>query len=327
MFLNAHSSLSRSITDCNEQLSFDDNVARGDPFFNDVVAEKLSNLYLQGNNVMIRLELEKKEIVRLNALIQRHESTLAQQKTKLYELAALDQNHATLLGRVRKLENDTDRRIVKMNEKLNANRKLRDAIDAHRAERTRMDAIYAKISTEMLTKRAKVARTTSEVERLRQDVADVEQQIDDIRREGDEWEATCDQKAARLLQELKEITLYQRDGGEDLVDAEKHKYLGENDIVRNMIAAQESALRSRATRSRWKTGQAKIATDVLLTKYQENRTIIEKIHEVSGTKTVSEMIEAFNNQYPLPTSSHTVVWRVCLCFHWGSLTNCGVSRW
>ncbi|TYZ62004.1 hypothetical protein PybrP1_010912 [[Pythium] brassicae (nom. inval.)] len=262
-----------------QELSFDDNVARNDPFFNDQVAEKLSNLYLQGNNVMIRLELEKKEIARLNALIQRHESTLAQQKTKLYELAALDQNHAALIGRVRKLENDIDRRIVRMNEKLNTNRKLREAIDAHRAERARMDAIYAKMSSEMLAKRAKVARASGDVERLRQEVTDVEKQIDDIRRDGEEWEAACDQKAAGLLQELKEIALHQRDG-EELVDEEKHKYLGENDIVRNMVAAQESALRSRATRSRWKTGQAKIATDVLLTKYQENRTIIEKIHEV-----------------------------------------------
>lgn len=287
------------------QLSFDDNVARNDPFFNDQVAEKLSNLYLQGNNFMIRLELEKKEITRLNVLIQRHESTLAKQKTKLYELAALDQNHAALIGRVRKLENDIDRRIVKMNERLNTNRKLREAIDAQRAERARMDAIYTKISTEALSKRAKVARVTTEVEKLRQEVADVEQQIEDIRLEGEEWETKCDEKAALLLQELKEIALHQKDA-EELTDVDKHKYLGENDIVRNMITAQESALRSRVTRSRWKTGQAKIATDVLLTKYQENRTIIEKIHEVSGTKTVSEMIEAFNNQYPLQHPSPPV---------------------
>lgn len=260
---------------------------------------------------MIRLELEKKEIARLNALIQRNESVLAQQKSKLYELAALDQNHATLIARVRKLENDIDRRIVKMNERLNTNRKLRESIDAHRAERARMDAIYTKISTEALSKRNKVARATSEVEKLRQEVADIEQQIEDIRQEGEEWEMKCDQRAALVLQELKEIALHQKDADE-VVDIDKHKYLGENDLVRNMIAAQDNVLRSRVTRSRWKTGQAKIATDVLLTKYQENRTIIEKIHEVSGTKTVSEMIEAFNNQYPLACALMHLAWLVCL---------------
>lgn len=279
-------------------------MTRDDPFFNDQVAEKLSNLYLQGNNFMIRLELEKKEISRLNAVIQRNESVLAQQKSKLYELAALDHNHSTLIGRVRKMENDIDRRIVKMNEKLNSNRKLRETIDAHRAERARMDAIYTKISSETLSKRHKVARANNEVEKLRQEVAEIEQQIEDIRQEGEEWEMKCDQKAALLLQELKEIALHQKDA-EELVDVEKYKYLGENDIIRSFGAAQENTLRSRATHSRWKTGQAKMATDVLLTKYQENRTVIEKIHEVSGTKTVSEMIEAFNNQYPLP---------VCFCF-------------
>lgn len=98
------------------QLAFDDHVARDDPFFNELTAEKLSNLYLQGNNFMIRLELERKEVARLNALIQSHEAILAQQKTKLYELAALDHNHAIMLGRVRKMEHDIDRRLVKMNE-------------------------------------------------------------------------------------------------------------------------------------------------------------------------------------------------------------------
>uniref|UniRef100_K3WLD9 Uncharacterized protein n=1 Tax=Globisporangium ultimum (strain ATCC 200006 / CBS 805.95 / DAOM BR144) TaxID=431595 RepID=K3WLD9_GLOUD len=287
-----------------EELSFDDHVTRDDPFFNDQVAEKLSNLYLQGNNFMIRLELERKEITRLNALIQRHESILAQQKSKLYELVALDHNHNTLIGRIRKMENDIDRRIVKMNERLNINRKLRETIDAHRADRARMDAIYTKISSETLAKRHKIARASNESEKLRQEVADIEQQIEDIRQEGEEWEMKCDQKAALLLQELKEIALHQKDV-EEMVDVDKHKYLGENDIMRSIGAAQENMLRSRVTHSRWKTGQAKIATDVLLTKYQENRTIIEKIHEVSGTKTVSEMIEAFNNQYPFPTNVNT----------------------
>ncbi|RLN50443.1 hypothetical protein BBJ29_000987 [Phytophthora kernoviae] len=282
-----------------EELSFDDHVARDDPFFNEQTAEKLSNLYLQGNNFMIRLELERKEVARLNALIQSQESVLAQQKTKLYELAALDHNHAIMLGRIRKMEHDIDRRLVKMNEKLNRNRKLRENIDAHRTERARMDEIYTKISTETLSKRHKVTRMNDEVEKLRQEVGAVEQEIEDVRQEGEEWEMKCDRRAALLLQELKDIATHQKDA-EELVDVEKYKFLGENDIMRNMSEAQENVLQSRAKRSRWKTGQTKVATDVVLTKYQENRTYIEKIHEVSGTKTVSEMIDAFNNQYPSP---------------------------
>ncbi|POM68287.1 Outer Dynein Arm Docking Complex [Phytophthora palmivora] len=282
-----------------EELSFDDNVARDDPFFNEQTAEKLSNLYMQGNNFMIRLELERKEVDRLNTLIQSHETTLAHQKMKLYELAALDHNHSIMLGRVRKMEHDIDRRLVKMNEKLNRNRQLREVIDAHRTERARMDDIYTKISTETLSKRHKVARVSEEVEKLRQEVVAVEQEIEDIRREGEEWELQCDRRSAVLLQELKEIALHQKDVGE-LIDVEKYKFLGENDIMKTVSEAKESEVQSRAKRSKWKTGQAKVTADTMLTKYQENRTYIEKIHEVSGTKTVSEMIDAFNNQYPSP---------------------------
>lgn len=281
------------------QLSFDEHATREDPYFNDQLGEKLSNLYTQGNNVMIRLELERKEVARLNKMIQHKERVLAQQKAKLYELASLDNNHRVLIARLRKMENEIDRRIVKMNEKLNQNRALRQSIDAHRAERARMDAIYTKISTETLTKRQKVARLSREVEKLRDEVVEIEQDIENIRLEGEEWEQTCDRRAALLLQELKEVAVRQADA-DALVDEDKYKYLGENDIMRNLSAAHESVMESRVSRTRWKTGQAKIATDVTLTKYQENRTIIEKIHEVSGTKTVSEMIDAFNNQYPSP---------------------------
>ncbi|KAG7399018.1 E3 ubiquitin-protein ligase mib1 [Phytophthora boehmeriae] len=263
-----------------EELSFDDHVARDDPFYNEQTAEKLSNLYLQGNNFMIRLELERKEVARLNTLIQSQESVLAQQKTKLYELAALDHNHAIMLGRIRKMEHDVDRRLVKMNEKLNRNRKLRETIDAHRTERARMDEVYTKISTETMSKRHKLVRITEEVEKLREEVKAVEQEIVDVRQQGEEWEMKCDRRAAVLLQELKEIATHQKDA-EELVDVERYKFLGENDIMRNMSEAKENVLQSRAKRSRWKTGQTKVATDVVLTKYQENRTYIEKIHEVS----------------------------------------------
>ncbi|POM58581.1 Hypothetical protein PHPALM_36752 [Phytophthora palmivora] len=263
-----------------EELSFDDNVARDDPFFNEQTAEKLSNLYMQGNNFMIRLELERKEVDRLNTLIQSHETTLAHQKMKLYELAALDHNHSIMLGRVRKMEHDIDRRLVKMNEKLNRNRQLREVIDAHRTERARMDDIYTKISTETLSKRHKVARVSEEVEKLRQEVVAVEQEIEDIRREGEEWELQCDRRSAVLLQELKEIALHQKDVGE-LIDVEKYKFLGENDIMKTVSEAKESEVQSRAKRSKWKTGQAKVTADTMLTKYQENRTYIEKIHELA----------------------------------------------
>ncbi|TMW57133.1 hypothetical protein Poli38472_003058 [Pythium oligandrum] len=278
-----------------EELSFDDHITREDPFFNDMIAEKLSNMYLQGNNLMVRLELERKEVMRLNTLIQRSEAALAQQKTKLYELSALDHNHTILVGKIRKMEHDIDRRIVRMNEKLSENRKLRESIDSHRAERARMDAIYTKIATESLNKTNKVTKLTEEVEKLRQEVADIEREIEGIRLDGDEWERSCDQRAAVLLQELKEIALHQRDA-EELVDADQYKFLGDNELMKHMAAAQENVLRSRVNRSRWKTGQAKITSDALLTKYQENRSYIEKIHEISGTSTVAEMIEAFNNQ-------------------------------
>jgi hypothetical protein len=185
-----------------------------------------------------------------------------------------------------------------MNEKLAINRKLRESIDANRNERGRMDVIFTKISTETMQKKHKLARLKEEVHQIQMEVQVLEDEIEQIRLDGEEFEDKCDQKATIILKELKEIALLQKKAEEHQVDPEKYTYLGENDLIKNLSIAQENMLRSRVSRSRWKAGQTKVLTDVMLTKYQENRNFIEKIHQASGTTTVSEMIEAFNRQYP-----------------------------
>ncbi|KAL7692298.1 putative ODA1/CCDC63 family protein [Plasmopara halstedii] len=280
-----------------QELAFDDYAARNNPHFNEQAAEKLSNLYRQGNNVLARLELERKELVRLNALIKSQETIAAQQKSKLHELVTLDRNQATMLGRIRKMEHDIDHRVVKLNEKLNRNRQLRKIIDEHRAERARMDEVYTKMSTEMMTKTNKIARVRDEVAKLRQEIEVTEQEIESVRLEGEEWEAKCDRRAAILIQELKGVVLRKKDA-KDLGNGKTFEQLGENELLKHVSKATQSEDQSPARRNKWKSGQAKVTMDAMLAKLNENRMFLEKMYEVSGTKTPSELIDAFNKQYP-----------------------------
>ncbi|OQR88851.1 hypothetical protein THRCLA_10061, partial [Thraustotheca clavata] len=59
---------------------------------------------------------------------------------------------------------------------------------------------------------------------------------------------------------------------------------------------EEKLNKSKLTRSRWKSIQERVTSELSIQKYNQNREFIEKIHEVAGTKSVVEVIEAFTTQ-------------------------------
>lgn len=51
----------------------------------------------------------------------------------------------------------------------------------------------------------------------------------------------------------------------------------------------------------WKSIKGKVELDLADTNFQHHRDSLEKMHEVSGTTTVEQLVEAFVNQYPFFT--------------------------
>ncbi|CCI40068.1 unnamed protein product [Albugo candida] len=285
-----------------QELSFDAHAERDDPFYNEQMAGKLGELFLQGSNVMLRLEIAKQELSHLDQEVSKYELLVANQREKNYAIANYNQTHLLTSGKIRKLEHDLDRRVLKMNEKLRSNRRLYDTLDTLYNERLCMDAVYTKRGLDLLQKQQQINRLENEVQSIQSEVSDIEKSIEDTRQDGQVYELECTQRANKLLVELTDVGL----------DQHSHKYIGpllpmnlataleKFDIPHETIDTKTQSLcktlRKTVNKNRWICGQAKATTDIAVSTLTENLRLFQQIHQLNGTTTVDEVIQTFHAQ-------------------------------
>lgn len=266
------------------------------------MAGKLGELFLQGSNVMLRLEIAKQELSHLDQEVSKYELLVANQREKNYAIANYNQTHLLTSGKIRKLEHDLDRRVLKMNEKLRSNRRLYDTLDTLYNERLCMDAVYTKRGLDLLQKQQQINRLENEVQSIQSEVSDIEKSIEDTRQDGQVYELECTQRANKLLVELTDVGL----------DQHSHKYIGpllpmnlataleKFDIPHETIDTKTQSLcktlRKTVNKNRWICGQAKATTDIAVSTLTENLRLFQQIHQLNGTTTVDEVIQTFHAQ-------------------------------
>ncbi|KAF0695602.1 Aste57867_13642 [Aphanomyces stellatus] len=289
------------------ELDFDSRNTRNDPFYNESSAHEMSHLQIEGNKFTKMIEVERRKIAQYDLAIQDCERTLAEQKLSLGSGTVLELNEASLVTKIksghcrispdynrRKMETEIDRKMVKFNEKLATNKGLRKTLDMKRVERATTDSVYATIESETLDKTQRIATEERDVAKMREQVASQIHAIETLKAEAAACESSCEEKAAAILKDLKNQAAESMTNSLDESSvASPKKYLSPG---ADKTFIEEKLNKSKITRSRWKIIQEKVTSDISVRKYNENREFIERIHQVSGTKTVMEMIDAFNTQ-------------------------------
>ncbi|OQR98306.1 hypothetical protein ACHHYP_08747 [Achlya hypogyna] len=290
------------------ELEFDLRNTRKDPYFNAASADEMAHVQLEGNKFTRMIEVERRKIAQYDLAIQDCERSLAEQKLSLGNGTMLEMSEVNLVNKIklvrpkgppghalrRKMETEIDRKMVRFNEKLAANKGLRSSLDIKRAERATADVLYSKIESDVYQRTIDIQVQTKEVERMRDQVQAKLAELEALKHETDEYEKLCEDKASAILKELKhraaESMTYSLD---DNAVASPKKYLSPGT---DKTLIEEKLNKSKLTRSRWKSIQEKVTSELSIQKYNENREFIEKIHEVAGTKSVVEVIEAFTTQ-------------------------------
>ncbi|RHY32275.1 hypothetical protein DYB32_002906 [Aphanomyces invadans] len=243
----------------------------------------------KSNKFTKMIEVERRKIAQYDLAIQDCERTLAEQKLSLGNGIVLEMNEASLVTKIKKMETEIDRKMIKFNEKLAGNKQLRKTLDIKRAERATADVLYSTLEMNTLDAKAKI-----DTENLRLAVQDQIAAIEALKKDAAACEIVCDAKAAEILQELKNQAAESMTNSMDdanMISPKKYLSPGADSTL-----IEEKLNKSKITRSRWKIIQEKVTSDISVRKYNENREFIERIHQVSGTKTVMELIEAFNTQ-------------------------------
>lgn len=112
-------------------------------------ATQITKLQDQGDMYQRKIEIEKRRISELDAQIKKMEESILQQRSDMGGVNANRETSRTIQKNIRMLENRLDKALVKYNEALGHNKKLRETIDNLRRERVVFDGIYRKLEGDL----------------------------------------------------------------------------------------------------------------------------------------------------------------------------------
>lgn len=119
--------------------------------------EIISKLQDQGDRLATTVEFEKRNIKTLEEQIHVMKQKVLQQRKAMGGVNASKENYQMIQKQIRILENRLDKSLVKFNEAIAHNKKLRDSIDDLRRERVVFENIYRKMEKELQDKKQKMA--------------------------------------------------------------------------------------------------------------------------------------------------------------------------
>lgn len=107
------------------------------------------HLQYEADEYLSRIEEEKQRIEELDGAMGEINRKIMEQKTKLGGVAASQTNNKLIERQINLLETRLDQYLVKFNESLAENRRLRVEIDGHRKQRVMYDSIYKKLERDL----------------------------------------------------------------------------------------------------------------------------------------------------------------------------------
>merc|ERR1712048_1005452 len=118
----------------------------------------ISSLQDQGDYFKGKYEMEKQKTRELDILIKNMEANILQQRSDMGGVNANRETSRTIQKNIRMLENRLDKALVKYNEALGHNKKLRETIDNLRRDRAVFDGIYNKLQMDLEHKKSEMSK-------------------------------------------------------------------------------------------------------------------------------------------------------------------------
>jgi hypothetical protein len=119
---------------------------------------QIARLQDQADMYSRKIETERRRVEELDQQIKRMQSTVMQTRKDMGGINASHDNNLSVQKQIRILENRLDKALVKFNEALAHNKKLRQTIDNLRRERVKVDGIYRKLEMELAEKKDRMAQ-------------------------------------------------------------------------------------------------------------------------------------------------------------------------
>jgi len=236
----------------------------------------------QGDFYQRKIEVEKRRIAEIDAQIKKMEESILQHRSEMGGVNASRETSKTIQKQIRMLENRLDKALVKFNEALGHNKKLRESIDNLRRERVVFDGIYKKLESDLEKKKNEMAsiiehanaayeaRDTAQCEMLR-----LKEQADREQRQFEhEWK-----ELGKLIDQDRKM---------------KDHILGnKTPQVVDTALDEEQQLRKRLSKGAWAIVKDKANIHISQVKVKSYEEAFERIQQATGITDIDQLVKTF----------------------------------
>ena len=246
-------------------------------------ASKLSVLTEQGNLYTSKIAVQERNLAEIEKQMALMREKVMSQRKRMGGVNAARENQMMVFKQIRILENRLDKALVKFNEALAHNKKLRENIDNLRRERVVFDNIYRKLERELHEKKKKMAN-----------IIELSNQAYEARDQAQMEIAAIQQADAKETQEYDEqMQALGRKIDED--KKRKDMLLRDNASSSNggMSMDEESHLKKKVTKGVWSIAKDKANVAASIDKVQSYEEAFNKIKAATGISDIQELVNTF----------------------------------
>jgi len=251
--------------------------------------DNIASIAESGQMYLRKIEIEKKRIAELDLQIAKMSESILQQRSDMGGINANRETSTQIKKNIRMLENRLDKALVKYNEALGHNKKLRTQIDNLRRERIVFDGIYKKLENDLLSVKnamaaiiteanhAYIARDYAQSEMVRlKDTADGEQKQFET-----EWRELI--KLIDADQKMKDF----------LINKDRESM---NDAAHTTsVLEQEQALRKKISKGAWAIVKNKAHIHMAQEKMRAFEESFDKISSATGIDDIDVLVSSFTS--------------------------------
>ena len=247
---------------------------------------KLATLQDQGDAYTQRLAVETRNLEELNKAISVMKSKILQQRRKMGGVNAAKENHKMVQKQIRILENRLDKALVKFNEALAHNKRLRASIDSLRRERVVFDNIYRKLEKELHEKKKQMANII-EMSNQAYETRD-QSQLEITAYE--QLNSKEQQEFEEELAELDRLIEEDRRKKEMMIREQNREHINQRG---DMSKEEEEELKRKVTKGVWGIAKDKATVQVAELKVQSYEEAFNKIKAATGITDIDRLVSTF----------------------------------
>lgn len=231
------------------------------------------------------MEAEKKTLSELRSQQKLMQDKILDLRKKMGGVNAARENQRMVNKQVKILENRLDKALVRFNEALSENKRLRQEIDNLRRERVVFDNIYRKLERELHEKKRQMANTIEMSNQAYEARDQAQIEVAAIEQTNAKEQSDFEAQMSQLEESIKE----EKERRAALLEGEEDESLTRGDLT----PEEEDKLKQNVTQTAWSMARDKASIQVSMEKVQSYEEAWTKIKAATGIQDINELVRIF----------------------------------